>query len=404
MAKQTRADILAGMSTAQKTEYKKILKSQGASKANRYIDNYSKASAAAPVVTEAPITGLDISDPNAVIEAARTESERATRASTPNIVTDDSSRVITYDPLTGQPTITEKLSPEQLALKRGSEATTAGAQDLARKYQEQLTNQGQFDPQANNPFVLDPNGFKGMQDKVYTDAVDRYTRDNQEQIDRARRNEETRLANQGYSFGDPEYQRALARFDQSIAAARENLVSTAYRDSTQIADAALRTQLSGNQQVYDQNLGAYKLPAEMYGQVTPTATGYVPPNLGSVQSVNTNPVDISGLAGSYNTAQTSAANNAANIASNEKIARGQAATARATKSASYNPVDAIRAKGAEDRATIGFETGLTAGLPGPYVPPGGPTTGEVLGDVAGNFISGGINAYGNRRYLVTRNS
>lgn len=365
----------------QRKKFNTIRRNKGKDAAKKYRQGILGGGAQG---TSAAQPRVNYNDINSVVSAQQQENQRATQVSTPNVNTHLGSRQVTYGP-DGQPIVSEKLSAPEQGLYDQRVQTQQQTNQLTDQIGQRVQQQGAFNPNANQPFQLDPNGFQGMQDRVYGDATARFNRTMQPQFDRQTENLEQQLANRGIAPGSPQYTQMMNDLRNQQSGARENMMSTAYRDSIGAAQGAMNTQLAGNQQVFGQNLASYQLPFQQYQSMLPYAGQYQAPNLGQVQSINAPTTDIAGLgAGMYGQDQQTARTNA-QIAAQERMNAADNATRRATGGPGYDVfgLEQLRQQGRINE--IMAQGALNVGGLPPQQQTG---IDDVMGSLGGGLVSG----------------
>lgn len=403
---------MAKLGPKQRKKLQKIRRTQGKEAARefrqRVLDRKATA-AAAPTPTTPPPAQIapnaaerlpvDINDVNNVLAAQESANQEATRGSTPNVNTIGGSRQVTYDE-NGQPTVTETLSPEQKGLYDQRIQVLGSVNDQFQTFGRQVGEQGQFNPQANNPFAMNED-FRAMQDRVYQDTLARYERDSEGQIAQQKEALAQSLADKGIPLGSKRYRREMNRFEDNVRQSREDVRSRAFQDSIGAASTGFQNNLAGNQQAFGQNLTAYQLPFQRYQAMAGMAGQYDRPNLGAVQSIQNRPVDYTGVATAYRGQNIQndqfgqkmgqdASQFDRSMDQQMQIARMNNATSRSNAGAGRtDPFALLAAQTAAKKELMGYEAGLNAGrMPQRPQTSWGDVAGQVVGGLASGFAQG----------------
>ena len=259
---------------------------------------------------------------NQIADSAKASAMAGNQLTNPNQVNDFGSSNVTIDPITGQPTVTQKLSGENKNVLSGIQGTSVKASDVA---QGLLGNQyGQFvegaGPQSG---YSDPRLEQAVYGRLTRDFGDRFGRE-EEQLQQT-------LAQRGIPVGSQAYTNAMHDFRTSRDTAYENAQANAVQQGT--ATALTRQQ---------NNVGA--LSALNQGVQTTAdvgQAGFYQPNFQGFNSVAYQQPDVQGL---YNTKSA------------EQLAREKMASDEAQQKIAANAalgVAGINAKAAAAAASAG---------------------------------------------------
>lgn len=366
------------------------MSNRGAVAANEYLQKVGVGGVTTGTSVPSPISlygDVNYQDPNSVINAASRAQIDAAMMSTPQMQNYLGSRSVRFDE-NGNPVVTETLAEPQRQLLDARVQNQQQVNALSSQMGAQVQAQQPFNAQQNQPFQLDPNGFQGMQERVYQDTLNRFQRDTESNLATNRENLRQELANTGNPVGSPAYIKAMENFEKQANLARENAISTAYNQSIGAAQAAQQTQLAGNAQAFSQNLTAYQLPYQQFTGLAGLAGRFDAPNLGPVQSVQVPTVDVGGIASGIYGQQAANQRLVQQLASSERIARGAQATQRATAGAgSLSLADRMALQ--QQSADLALQQQIQQGIIGGTLPdmrPNPVTSG--LGGLAGGIIAG----------------
>lgn len=216
---------------------------------------------------------------NQIADSAKAYAMSGNLISNPNQVNDFGSSNVTIDPITGQPTVTQKLSDANKGVLSGIQGTSVKASDVA---------QGLLKDQYGN-FVQGAGPQSGYSDPALEQAIyGRLTRDFGDRFGREEEQLSQTLANRGIPVGSQAYTNAMGDFRKNRDAQYESAQQQAVQQGT--ATALTRQQ---------NNIGA--LGAVNQGVATTAGVGQAglyQPNFQGFNATAYQQPDVQGL---YNT-------------------------------------------------------------------------------------------------------
>ena len=133
------------------------------------------------------------------------------------MVTAQGTSTTSIDPVTGQTTVTETLSPEQQALYQGATAAQGAQQGAYTNLAGQVAAQGPFS------FTPQWQDFEGQRQALYSNAVESFDSQNQKYFDLQRQQLEQEMANQGVPVNSEEYDRRMRALLETQSSQRQQL-------------------------------------------------------------------------------------------------------------------------------------------------------------------------------------
>lgn len=194
--------------------------------------------------------------------------------SNPNQENPFGNRVVTIDPVTGQPTVTDTLSPEQQRILEQQQGLSATG---GEKAQAQLENIGQFNPED----------FGADRARIEDEVFARLTRGVDEQQSRDVEQVKQSLVDRGIPYSDDpnsRYQQELQDVNQRYDDARTN----ARRTATEMGGGELSRQFGIGQSTHQQQLSDV-------GTLSGLGTGLRMPNFQPYESPDYNPANATDI-------------------------------------------------------------------------------------------------------------
>lgn len=256
----------------------------------------------------------NFADPNSVaasdVKIKQEIAEQDTIRQNPNFNSDFGSSTTTYDPVTGQPTVTSKLTGSNKALVEGQqEAGTIGARVAGNL----VGNVGSYDPNTVN----DKYGIPQVNDQYmqrYQDAAYKsLTRNLEKQYAQTKEQKAQELVNRGVPQGSKQFQDEMNR-DVEDRFAEQRLAAE---------NQSYSAGLGAGKSYFDMGLGANKQANENYntsfgnrvawgGQLNTMAQGQAAPGQ-QFQGAQTQGTDVGGIYGTKTAQQIAAEQNRARM-------------------------------------------------------------------------------------------
>ncbi len=278
------------LSEKQKKEFFRIRRDQGRDAAQQY-----RAGILGTVAPQAqrPQAGYDTTQQ--IVQAQQEENRRAQQAATPNVNTAEGSRQVVTDPVTGQTTINEMLSPEQRRIRDDAFLAQVNQGNAWNQLIAQGLQQGQF----QGPSMSDLPTFDTQQQEMFKKSMESFDAQNNEYFSRATQQLDQQLMNEGLQPGTPQYSQRMSDLMKVQAQQRGQASRDAFADSFNMAQSAQGQALQRQQQQYTQALGNYSLPFQLAQQFS-GATQYQRPDFGPVASMPYSPVNVGNIGLGFN--------------------------------------------------------------------------------------------------------
>lgn len=224
------------------------------------------------------------------LEAIRLQQQaniQSANIATPSVVTAQGTSTTSIDPVTGQTTVTETLSPEQQALYQGATAAQGAQQGAYTNLAGQVAAQGPFS------FTPQWQDFEGQRQALYSNAVESFDAQNQKYFDLQRQQLEQEMANQGVPVNSEEYDRRMRALLETQSSQRQQAVRDAYESSFKATQGAQAIETDRGRAGYEIAAGNFRLPAEVSSYFT-GGTKYESPDFGG-RGANVAPVNAGNL-------------------------------------------------------------------------------------------------------------
>jgi len=215
-----------------------------------------------------------------------------TRRANPNEVSDFGQKTVTYDPVTGQPTVTTKLVGENKALVEGQQKTgTIGTQVAGNL----ISNVGSYDPSGVNSQYAIPQVNDAYMQRYQQAAYDATTRNLEKRYAQEKEQKAQELVNRGIPQGSPQFQAEMNRdvedrFNEQRQAAENN----SYAGGLNAGQANFGMGLQANQAANQNYNTSFGNKVAWGSQLNNIAQGQQAPNQ-AYTSAQTQGTDIAGI-------------------------------------------------------------------------------------------------------------